>query len=387
VRHHLLAVWNPRFAGDAMQAHLRVLYQAAREFRSGRCSEDDLYVWWGKVRSENRTGPLPHLEKILAIETEIDRNDDDPETHVYLTDYQSLYVAHLGEVTRDDPRADRTEKGRVPAYYRKSKLDCDFWFRLWDVRRLVSDDTPTVANELRKLHNVRHHGRPVSIYGGMVELPLIVTESEGTRYFDPEFRRSYIGDKYWIEWDVERAGVGSIERDLRENLFGDRAWLTFGPTARNFLSTAEKLWRDHATDLMFDFSAILLEYCKAIEVRCNHVLRGAMALAEPRIRCYNRDGRSVDVGDGRQLNLRELATFIGDDQERVGFLKGQLSQGSWFTGQLPPVLRELADARGPAAHADAVDRGALQRLRDRLCGIGQEGVFPMLARVGLKGTA
>ena len=384
MRHHLLAVWNPKLTGDAMEAHLRVLYQAAREFRSGRAKEEELYVWWGKVRSENRLAPLPHFDQILAIETELSRIDEADETHVFLTDFQSLYVAHLGEVTTDDPRKDREERKRTPSYYAKQKLQCDFWFRLWDIRRLVSNDMSTVTNELRKLRNVRHFDRPVSLYGGMVDLPLIVTEAEGLRYFDEEIRASYTGGKYWIEFDTERVGVGAIERDLRENLFGDRAWVTFGPTVRTFLSTAEKMWRDHAGDLMFDFSAILIEYCKALEVRCNYLLKQALAGAPERLCCQNRDGKSINVTQGRQLNLSELADFIGGDQERIGFLKQRLKDGDWFTGQLPPVLKDLAGIRGRAAHEQDVDRETVQAHRSRLCGIGQPGVFPSLARVGLK---
>ena len=181
-------------------------------------------------------------------------------------------MAHLGEVTADDPRKKREERKRIPSYYTKQKLECDFWFRLWDIRRLVSNDMSTVTNELSKLRNVRHFDRPVSIYGGMVDLPLIVTESDRERYFEAEFRARYTAGKYWIESDTERVGVGAIERDLRENLFGDRAWVTLGRLERTFLSTAEKMWRDHAGDLMFDFSAILIEYCKALEVRCNYLL-------------------------------------------------------------------------------------------------------------------
>jgi hypothetical protein len=65
-------------------------------------------------------------------------------------------------------------------------------------------------------------------------------------------------------------------------------------------------------------------------------------------------------------------------------LKSRLKEGEWFTGQLPPVLDQLADARGPAAHQDDVDRDTVRAFRERLCGIGQPGVFPMLARVDLK---
>ena len=99
-RRHLLAVWNPVLAPDAMEQHIRVLRDAARKYRSGRLGEDEVYVWWGKLRSENRNKPLPHLDEILALDVEPCRDDPGEETHVYLTDFASLYVAHLGEIRR-----------------------------------------------------------------------------------------------------------------------------------------------------------------------------------------------------------------------------------------------------------------------------------------------
>jgi hypothetical protein len=95
-RRHLVAVWNPVFAPSAMEQHIRVLQDAARKFRHGKARADEVYVWWGKLRSVNRLEPLPHLDDVLAIETEQGRDDEGPETHLYLTDYASLYVAHLG---------------------------------------------------------------------------------------------------------------------------------------------------------------------------------------------------------------------------------------------------------------------------------------------------
>ena len=43
-RPHLLAVWNPTYGRDPMEAHLRVLRQAVREFRAGECGEDGVFV-------------------------------------------------------------------------------------------------------------------------------------------------------------------------------------------------------------------------------------------------------------------------------------------------------------------------------------------------------
>jgi hypothetical protein len=99
--HHLLTVWNPSYAEDALDAHLHVLLRWAERSRDpadAASPEEDVYVWWAKIRSPRRDGELPHAAEIAALQSQI---DDDVETHLYLTDYRSLYVGPLGEVTAD----------------------------------------------------------------------------------------------------------------------------------------------------------------------------------------------------------------------------------------------------------------------------------------------
>ncbi len=76
---------------------------------------------------------------------------------------------------------------------------------------MIADDTIAVIEELKKLRNTRYNDRPVSIYGGMVELPLIVTRDDGARYFEPDVREKLIEGRYWVEFDAERAGIGELE--------------------------------------------------------------------------------------------------------------------------------------------------------------------------------
>ena len=117
---HLVSVWNPSYAADAMDAHLAVLLALAQRHAQGQLAADDVYVWWGKVRSPNRQQPLPHHDAILAIDEQCERD----ETHVYLTDYRSLYVAHLGEITAEDVPGDTpAELERMPEYYRGMAID------------------------------------------------------------------------------------------------------------------------------------------------------------------------------------------------------------------------------------------------------------------------
>lgn len=51
---HLVAVWNPAYADGAMDAHLRVLLDWIERRRSGAAEDDDIYVWWARIRSPNR---------------------------------------------------------------------------------------------------------------------------------------------------------------------------------------------------------------------------------------------------------------------------------------------------------------------------------------------
>ena len=136
---HLVTVWNPTYAGDALEAHLRVLLDWDARATAGSCTDDEAYVWWGKVRSSQRQQPMPHLTDILALahDAEADANES-RETHLYLTDYRSLYVADVTHIDLTDPRTD--DAAHVPGYYGRDGLNCDCWFLLRDIRALVRDD-------------------------------------------------------------------------------------------------------------------------------------------------------------------------------------------------------------------------------------------------------
>ncbi|HWO87546.1 MAG TPA: hypothetical protein VNL98_00190, partial [Gemmatimonadales bacterium] len=377
-RLHLVAVWNPIFGPNVMEMHLETLLDFVRRFRAGQVEEDDVYVWWGKLRSPHRRRPLAHLDQILALDTEIARDDPGPETHLFLTDYRTLYVAHVGEVTSDD--VTQLDYAHVPEYYRTNRLPADCWFRLWDVRRLVSDDTASVARELSKLRNTRYHDQPVSIYGGMVELPLLVTDPLAPRYFDEQVRNQSTDGRFWVEFDAERAGIGAMERELRQNLLGDDVWAGLEPTARSFIASAEKMYRDNLAEPAFDFAGVIIEFAKALEVQCNAVLRRALRDAPPGARGFNLDGRTVDVGDAPWLNLGQLHRLIGEEREINRYLRRRLVNGEWFTASLPAVLSELAGLRNPAAHRRRVRREEATAWRNQLLGVGCMGHLVQLGR-------
>jgi hypothetical protein len=380
-RTHLVSVWNPTYGDDVIESHLRILRDGARGMREGHRTEDDVYVWWAKVRSSHRQQPLPHLDDVLAVQTEPTRNDPGPETHLYLTDYRSLYVGHLGQITCDDPRASKNEKRYVPKYYDKARLTADCWFRLWDMRRLVSDDTVSVVQVLQTLRNARYHDQPVSIYGGMIDLPLIVTDTVGARYFDPDRRAHLTGGQLWVEFDAQHAGLGAMERELRSNLFGDYAWHRLDPATRVFVATAEKIFRDHLDDGSFDLSPVIVELSKAVEVMCTAVLRPALEKAPADVMAQIRSDRLPSGWSVRAPSLAEFADIVGGSKQVSQYLRRVLRNGDWVVTSLPPILDQFAKVRNEVAHSRSAERSEVVRWREQLVGIGCEGALVQLARV------
>lgn len=379
-RRHLVSVWNPSLATDAMDAHRKVLLDALKAYEEQKGDIDDVYVWWGKVRSPNRQQPMAHLDEVLALESEIGAGDDDAgETHLYLTDYRSLYVGHVSAIAAGDVRA--ADADHIPSYYSDDELICDCWFQLWDIRRLVQDDTLAVVSELRRLRNVNYHDRPVSIYGGMVDLPLIVTREDDVRFFDPEERDRLLGGKYWVEFDAGNAGLAPLERDLRDNLFGARTWEALDASTRTFIATGERIFRDNRENAAFDFGPVLGSFAKALEKEIGIRLRASLAKAPRASRLANVDGETVDLLLRRSLTLGQFAHALKHEAPLRDLVKHAGPGGQWFAVTLPVVVDEFRKVRNDVTHETSADRETAVRWRDQLLGVGCAGVFNELAGV------
>ncbi|MCU0619379.1 MAG: hypothetical protein MUF40_05695, partial [Gemmatimonadaceae bacterium] len=184
---HLVAVWNPAYAGDGMDAHLRLLVAAAQAARRDpEIPDEDVCVYWGQVRSRNRQQRYPYDDQIAALAAELTTEAPAPrELQLYLTDYRTLYVCHVDLILAGDEVDAEEQRDYAPDYYARTGLRVDWWFRLRDARRLVHDDLEAVIAQLARLRNVNYGGRPVSLYGGMVDLPIVVERDDGITWFDP----------------------------------------------------------------------------------------------------------------------------------------------------------------------------------------------------------
>lgn len=385
VPRHLLTVWNPSYADDSMDQHLDVLLRWARKWRDGQAQEDDVYVWWAKLRSGNRTGALPHLDEVIALDQQV---HEGIETHLYLTDYRSLYVGLVAEVTADAvPDETPAELDHMPAYYRGRAADC--WFRLGDLRLLIADDTVAVIEAPKPLRNVRYHDRPVSLYGGMVDLPLIVTRDDSQEWFAD--RGELVESRLWVEHDNELRGqTARMEHELRDNCVGPVLWSELEPTARLFLASAEAVYRTRGNDPGFDFTGPALGYAKAVETELNRLLFGvfrkALGRAKPTEREIMSNERRIDLGGpvGHQ-GLGTLQHLLANNELMIRQVRTHFAnQAQFLLGQLPAQLSQLVEIRNPGAHSAPVSAERAREIRSAVLGIGCDGLINQIARVKMQ---
>ena len=173
----------------------------------------------------------------------------------------------------------------------------------------------------------------MSLYGGMVDLPLIVERTDEDDLFAPDAREAASSDRLWAQVDREAVGVGSMERELRENLLGDEAWLALDPAARTFIASAERVLRDQRSDPGFDYGTIVAPLAKAIEVTCNAILRRVGPTLPKELRTVTIDQKPVDVGAGKALTLGQLAHVLEDERaaaSRSSDSGSTMATGSWM---------------------------------------------------------
>lgn len=383
---HLLSLWNPTYSTVAMDVHLRVLLRWAEMADQGDAKPEDVYVWWARLHSPERKTPHPYRDRILAMEEQI---RDGVETHLYLTDYRSLYVGHLAEITDDDlPRSRPQEKSHIPDYVLKH--EAGFWFRLLDLRQVVSGDLAGTELEIQRLRNLIKPEKAVSMYGGITDAPMMVTRDPPAAWFENSVELT--GGQLWAQLEAQFRGESKrVARQLRDNLFGPALWRAMEPASRTFLTSAEAVFRSRADDPGFDFSTVAIEYAKAVEVELNALIFPAMrrffADRTPKQRELHGTHGRLDLGRPIQhQTLGAIAHYLEKSGAvRKGIWSSLKSDAPWLLSEeFKDELGELLKLRNPAAHWEITMGEVVSEHRATLLGIGCQGLLVQIIQAKIR---
>jgi hypothetical protein len=387
-RVHFVSVWNPAVQEDALESHLRLLLDFARDVHKGETHDADAYIWWGRLRARDRVAPLPHADHLRALAASMQSEAASREVHLYLTDYSSLYVGMISDLVLEDVRSDDPE--HIPGWVREQDRavrsrdrsyvhTADLWFKVIDIRRLVWDDTREVVQNLARLRDVRD-SRTVSPYSGMSDLPRIVTRTDDATFFDSH-ERVYDSRLYrWVQLDAERGrGVHLVERDLRDNVIGADSWDRFHPSVRGFIATAEKLFRDHRRDPAFDFTPVVVLFAKALEIHSLSLVRAALPRERLDAILKSSDNVTPMIAPDK-LTLGQLTTAMRAHPEFRAALE-RLRDGPWLVQEFRKAMDRFTPSRNTGVHREHIGRELATKWRDELLGVGQAGVLERLAKV------
>jgi len=121
---NLLSLYNPYYNENVIEQHLKLL-------------KENGVVAFGKVRSKLRDYEHPNQDTLSEIYDETAKNNP---TQLFLTDYNSIYVANVISVNKT------INLIKVPKYY--EDLEVEYWFVFDDLRLIVHKDFETIRDKI-----------------------------------------------------------------------------------------------------------------------------------------------------------------------------------------------------------------------------------------------
>ena len=162
-------------------------------------------------------------------------------------------------------------------------------------------------------------------------------------------------------------------------MFGESVWRRLDPAARTFLATAESIFRRNREDPGFDFSPVVIDLAKAMEVQARVTLATILKRAPASVRTVIIDGSPVDLMKSGRVTLGQLA-YVLDHGATHRAIRDLGPRYTWVAESLGPLLNELKTVRNPAAHSERTSLEAALQMRNKMVGVGCEGSLVALTK-------
>jgi len=243
---NILILYNPYYQENVIEQHLEIL-------------KDKGAVAFGKIKSAMRDYEHPYEEILEDIYNEVVR--DNP-LQLFLTDYNSIYVANVIAV-----KTDKTVLIKAPKYY--DDMDVEKWYIFDDLRLLVKDDFQNIRdNILSNFKATNFNNRTYAVYGNKYVYPMQVTMKEEINYFEKDDKNF----KYY-----NNIFKSDLELKTKENLihfsFGSDTFYKFASNTQDNIISAEIEYMQNKHNPLYDYSSLVVKYSKAVELELHRFLK------------------------------------------------------------------------------------------------------------------
>jgi hypothetical protein len=356
-----LVLYNPYYQHDVIVAHTNTLLSCP--------DQKNARVAFGKVRSKLRDDEALCEQALKKLQEAIAR---DGYLQLFLTDYANMFVAKVIEVTTE------SRYDAAPMYYREKNLDVEMWFVLSDLRQIVDNDFQKVRDlHLTDMTTPAFANHHYAVYGNSYTYPLEIVMDNPIDYFeDTEF--SYYTDMFKSAEYIE------TKRHLIHYRFGEEIFYALHPNSQESIISAEIEYAQNSNDPLYDFSAVVIKYAKAIELELYLFIRTTMLYLS---KCdnliasiaYQVQGHAYQISDlqntkpnigtykfllGQPDIKNAIQTFIQNPQ-----LRNFLQHGLRYS------INTIQDIRNESAHGLVTPMKECKSMRSQVIGIGVSGMI------------
>ncbi|MCK5883752.1 MAG: hypothetical protein KAG61_08690 [Bacteriovoracaceae bacterium] len=400
---HFYTVFNPMFNTDAdkeefngkTQAH-SFFYSLQQRHKKKKKGEPDAYFYWGKLKVSSGNEPI-NFESMKGV---IDSNNDlGVPTHLYISDFQHLWVAKVDAVEKDISDYENTME-----FYRSRKEKIEMWFKITDMSLVAADHEVC----LKKLYNLSlNHAftkddemrsiEAINPYLSNLRYPLVIKENEPKNYF-------VLGEEKWLSREndlMEDAEYGKYVKSIVNSYVIPQQIFAHVPTmVQEDILYAESLICDKRQNV--DQTAMMRQvvsiYLKSLEIIVNQLIVFPL-FKSYKDKIYSFKNETISKAYKRKENVtinqlriamrnNDLTSTTKDFCTSVNeFLDNYLLSRS-----LQDVLSEFGDEekgygtlRNDLAHEDVeIPLEKLMEVRNNILGVGREGVINKLYMAKLK---
>jgi len=367
---HLLILYNPYYQKNVIEEHVSILIN--------QNSQSSATVAFGKVRSRLRDYEHPHEEKLQSLYRSISRTNY---LQLFLTDYSSIYVAKVIEVTQKECW------DLAPAYYREKGLDVETWFIISDIRRIVHNDFVQVRDRvLANFTTPNFGGHHYAVYGNSYVYPLVVEMDNEIDYFETDSEEF----RYFTEIFKSEARLKS-KQSLIDYRFGEEVFYALHPNTQDALISAELEFRENKNDPLYDFTAVVIHLSKAFEKEVYLFLRTLfIKLIEYDHRLggieYSVQGKGYTLSDYKNhkpnLGTHKYLLKNRHIQQAIHRYVSNPAVKYFILATIPDTINTIQPVRNEAAHGETTPLSKCVTMRNRIIGIGEHGILCELVGLG-----
>lgn len=357
---NLLTLYNPYYEDQVIESHLEILKKNGK-------------VAFGKLKSKAFQGDLKHIESQQNLDDKqaiYNATSRENPFQLFITDYSDLFVAKVVEVSSED------KSSLAPAYYTDKKLEVEQWFLIEDLRELVKDSFKDIRKHLANFKTPSYGDHTFALYGNSYAYPLIVNMKVETRYFE--------GDSLYYQSAFKDKEFLKVKENLISYSFGESHRLMH-PDSMEHIISAEIEFKQNEGDPLYDFSAVVIKYSKAVEYELfltTKELLGFLANAHEGVASINIDEYDLHRFLSEKASYGTYKKLLADKGIKEAIeeiIPTKHGMRHYFLRAILHDIKRIQGLRNEKAHRSAARLCEVKKLREDMLGLGCTSVISELA--------